>query len=801
MKILTRYILKEMVGPTLLGLAFYTSIILMRQIFELAALIIRKSLSAAEIGRLLLLTVPNVIVLTLPMALLFGILIAIGRLSADSEIIAMRALGISTRTIYRPVFIFSVLLFLVNLYLMNSVLPKGNTMLQVFQAEILTTAVQKEVKPRVFHDEYDNLMIYIDRVDLSGANWNGVFVADSRGSGDLGSTPQDAADQAARNQERVGGIGDGSGQRIVTAEHGNLSILKESKQIWLDLRKAETHVWNPARPDRYDLNRNETQRMLLPRADRIESELPSRVIQRSLKSMTLSELIRKADETRGKDDYIYNLARVEIQKKFAIPFACLAFGILALPLGITNRRGGKSSGFSVSIAVIVFYYIAITNGEQMAATGRVSPVVGMWTANIVLAAMGVYLMMRANREIGSQRDGGSWFKRLFEKKKDQGDVVADDDTESTSLLNRFDVTFPNIIDRYILREFLKVLALVIISVVALFVVIDYTDIAKDVRTNHIAFHTVFAYYRFLVFQIINWALPISVLVATLVAFGIMSKNNEITAIKSGGVSLYRVALPVVVIGLVMSVLAYFILDFVLPYANERSAALKRKIEGRPPISASGGQRLWFLGKDRYIINFLAYDRNQKVLSQVQVFEFHPTEFRITRRVWAQRARWSGKAWVFENGWIRSFQDDGTSTFSPISAPLALHYSETPEQFATEARSADQMTFAQLRRYVATIRESGYPAEDLAVKLYAKTSWPAITFIMTLLALPFSFRMGKKGALYGIGISLMLGITYWMIFAVFTKFGEVGNLPPLLSAWSANILFGIAAIYMFLHVET
>src|SRR5437660_1713927 len=147
MKILTRYILKEMVGPTLLGFAFYTSIILMRQLFDLAATIIRQSLSIGTVGRLLMLSLPHIVVLTVPMALLFGILIAIGRLSADSEIIAMRALGISTRAIYRPVFIFSFAVFLLNLYLMQVVLPRGNSKFQALRAEIYTSSVEKDLRP------------------------------------------------------------------------------------------------------------------------------------------------------------------------------------------------------------------------------------------------------------------------------------------------------------------------------------------------------------------------------------------------------------------------------------------------------------------------------------------------------------------------------------------------------------------------------------------------------------------------------------------------------------------------------
>ena len=107
----------------------------------------------------------------------------------------------------------------------------------------------------------------------------------------------------------------------------------------------------------------------------------------------------------------------------------------------------------------------------------------------------------------------------------------------------------------------------------------------------------------------------------------------------------------------------------------------------------------------------------------------------------------------------------------------------------------------MRRYIESIRNSGYAAEELTVKLYLKTSWPFLSLVMALIALPFAFKTGKRGALYGVGIALVLGIVYWMIYAVFTKFGEVGNLPPILSAWSANILFAIAAVYMFLNVET
>ena len=811
MSILTRYIFKEMVAPTFLGFTFYTSIILMQRLFDMAGMIIRRSLSAGAVGKLLLYSLPHIVVLTVPMSLLFGILIAIGRLSSDSEIVAMRALGISTRTIYRPVFLFSLAIFGLNLYLINAVMPRGNQQFVALRAELMTSSAEKAIKPRIFYDQYANLMIYVNDVDTGTGQWKGVFVADNRvdESRDV-VTPQQAADTLTappKDDASVAALAQhGSGQRIIIARSGNLSVSKPSKDVWMNLYGAETHIWDPRRPDRYDHTRNDTQRILLPNTG---SDFSVTQIARSLREMTLGELIEQERELRNsrhdEDRITRNMARVEIHKKFAIPFACIAFGVLGLPLGITNRRGGKSSGFSLSVMIILFYYVMINNGEQLAATGKIPAAVGMWGANAILLGLGVYLLIRANRDIGGQRPEGGLFRRMFRAVRSKfvrrSEATATAMEDEPGLLSRLDITFPNILDRYILREFLKILGLVLVSVIALFTIVDYNEIASDIRKNDIGLDTLLSYYRFQIFYVLNWTLPISVLVATLVTFGILSKNNEVTAIKSNGVSLYRIAVPILAVAAVICLLAYFILDFVLPYSNQRAADLKNRIEGKPAATKASEQKLWYLGKGRYIINFLSYDRTKQQLSQVQVFEFHPTEFRLTRRVFARSARWNGSAWSFENGWMRSFTDDGKSTFTLITTPLALFYPETPADFAADVKPPDQMAYAQLRRYINTIRDSGYAAEELTVKLYAKTSWPLISMVMALIAMPFAFRMGKRGALYGIGIALILGIFYWMIYAVFTKFGEVGNLPPLLSAWSANILFALAAVYMFLHVET
>src|SRR5258708_15081241 len=188
--------------------------------------------------------------------------------------------------------------------------------------------------------------------------------------------------------------------------------------------------------------------------------------------MTFRELMEQARWAQYSHDpdarETYWAAKVEMNKMFAIPFACIVFGILGLPLGITNRRGGKSSGFSLSIAIILIYYVMINNGEHLADTGKIGPAVAMWAPNLVLLLIGIYLLIRANRDSGAQRSEVGIIRRLIQaiksRKTTGGAVVADE----PAILTRFDITFPNTLDRYIIPEFLKILMLVLGSTAALF---------------------------------------------------------------------------------------------------------------------------------------------------------------------------------------------------------------------------------------------------------------------------------------------------------------------------------------------
>jgi LPS export ABC transporter permease LptG len=517
-----------------------------------------------------------------------------------------------------------------------------------------------------------------------------------------------------------------------------------------------------------------------------------------------------------------NLALVELHKKFSIPFACVVFGLFALPLGINNRRGGKTSGFAISIGIIVVYYIMINNGEEAARFGKVPPWAAMWTPNLLLAAIGIFVLIRRNRD-KSLLFGGldrwvrsdlwgrlRWFQVKRKERRKAGEEKRLQSAAKTPAAPRLllrvprpRIVFPSLLDRYVAALFTRVFAMVLASGVVIFVIFDLTEHIDEIIKNKVAFHIVTKYYKYLSLQIIYQISPIVVLVTTLMTFALLSRTSEIVACKALGISLYRLALPAIVGAMVITGFAgYLESGKILPAANEKVAEAKDVIQGRTTVHTyRRADRQWLFGQGRYIYNYLAYDSNQQTLQRLQVFDFDPAHHLI-RRLFTESAHYVGDEWVFSRGWARTFSGAGLfRKYNVFNEPRIVHYPETPGYFNSEIRPPDQMGYRELQQYIDEMSESGQPEPELVVSLDEKIAYPVISLVMALVALPFAFRLGRQGALYGIGLSVILGFVFMAIYAFFTKIGEAGALPALVAVWSPNTIFGILSVYLFLGVKS
>jgi LPS export ABC transporter permease LptF/LPS export ABC transporter permease LptG len=761
-------VLREILPPTLLGLGAYTFLLLLRSVLQLSELFVRRGIPFSTIFDLLLLTMPQILVLTIPMAFLFGILIGVGRLSGDSEIIALGASGESRWALLRPVAALS--LFLAVLVSILSVwgYPAANDRLDKMQNRLFASAALDMVKPRVFaapRTDWD-WVLFVDRDAPGAAGWRGVFLDDRS---------------------------DPSQERVILAREGRFRI--DGDRLWLDLKDAVQHSTQRTSPRIYSQSRNKMLSILI-------HETPpaahggSTTSEKGLRLQTLPELFRTAERERGLFPERYRLAWVEIHKKFAIPVACVVFALVGVPLGITNRRGGKGSGFAVSIGIILGYYLLFNTGENWAEDGRISPAVSMWLPNALLALLGAALLLKRERERRSLRERFAIWRKSLPKPKNFRPIT-DSRPVSLSGLARF----PARIDRYILSPFLAALLAIYATVGFLYLIVDYSDHADDILKRHIPAAVVNSYYRALLLPIAVQIFPFCILLAALVALAALSRNNEDTAFRACGIPLLRLGVPILFFSIAAAGVAYVCGEYFLPAANQRMHQELDRIKGRaerPPAAQAGG--VWVLGGDGYRIwNFDWYDPRTRRLWNPSIFEFD-RDFQMVRRVSGSSAQWNGAAWTFESGWVRHFQGPVESLFQEFRvAPLVE--GDPPRLFAALKQRPDEMRYRALARYVSRLEKTGYPVAPLATALAGKPASAAQAVVLALLAIPFAFTIGKRGALTGIGIGLACGMLFLVLAAFFTKLGEVGSLPPVLAAWSPNLIFSLLAGYRLTRLRT
>ncbi len=798
MRRLDRYIVSEILPPLGLGFTVYTFILLLQFLFKSADLMIRRGIPGSVVGKMLAFSLPNIVVLTIPMALLFGILVTIGRLSSDSELTAMRAGGVSLFQLYRPILIVSVLCTLVTGWLMLQILPWGNSSLQRLRLEILAHGVSQQIQPRTFYEEWQGKVVYIFEVPEGEDRWHGVFLAES--------IPGDV-------------------NEVTVAEWGEIRIDPNGERLVLRLENAVTH--KVSGPGRYEISRHRSLETLLE--EQFTSNRRAKIqASKGPRSLTLKALLARANDPDLHSTQ-RNLAKVEIHKKFAIPAACIVFGLLALPFGFNNQRGGKSSGFALSIGVIFLYNVLLSNGEEAARVGKLAPWFAMWLPNIFFAITGTFVLARKNRDksilltrtdrwirdrfwilLGSL--GEAW-KKFRSRRKSS--YLAPDETPPSSTLDdglrtrgfvlrlpRLRMRFPNLLDRYVFSQFLRVFVLVLLSVTVVYIIADLTEKMDDMAKNGIAGRIVLRYYTYLSLQIFNQVAPIVVLLTSLITFSLLSRTNEVTAAKALGTSLYRLTLPTVVACLLVAITSLVLQERILPSVNVKISMYKDMIRGRETARTyRRADRQWLFGQGRYVYNYRSYDPQTETLEQLQIFEFDEG-FRLSRRLSAGRATYSEEGWIFENGWIRSFDGVRVSDFRAFQKPVLVDYPETPEYFESEVRGPDQMSFGELREFLAERARMGQPRDvELEVILHNKLAMPAVSLVMGLVGLPFAFRLGRKGTLFGVGLAIILGMALMAVIAFSTTLGQAGVLPPWLAAWAPNMVFAIFSLYMFLGIET
>jgi len=796
MRIITRYILREVTSHALLGGVLFTFILFLHDLGNILGLFVRDSASLTDVVRIILYMLPNALSFTIPMAVLVGILLGLSRLASDSEITAMRASGMSALDFVRIVSIVSTIALVLGLFNSLYLTPRAATSLIALGESLKSSQASFEVQPRVFYEEFKDRVLYIqDITPTAGASlWHHVFLADLTEPANPHITTADSA--------------------VVVNGTPNTP---DAQTIRLHLLNGGAHDTSPTDPNQYNISTFSTTDIPIETDSQEDTHLGR--VNTPIQALSLHELWLRgtaATATGSRDASVY---RIEFNKRFSYPFACLVLMLVGVPLGISSKRGGKSTAFVLTIVLVFVYYLLSQIGAAFAQSGRLSPFLGVWGANLLFAAAGallLYQMSRGGIALSIFSTLGVSLNKLFGRltpgnghQTQSNRRLPDLATSLRRFRNISRLQFPLLLDDYVMREYATNFALVLFSFATLFLIFTFFELIGAIFRNNTPFVIVGEYLINLVPFILYNVTPLCALVAVLVTFGTLSRTSELTAMKSSGISLYRIISPVLFVTLLISAGLFTFDEVYLPAANRRQEALLSIIKDKPAQTFSHPDRKWISGQTNKagdparIFYYQYFNPETDKFANLTVFEFDPATFTLQRRIFAASARWDPQVdnWVLDNGWQRTFSGDTIASYKPFTIATFPEIKEQPAYFKKEYIPSQEMSYGELSRYVADLKQSGFITQPLIVQLNKKIAYPLITLVMAILAIPFALSMGKKGGLVGIATAIGLAITYWVVALIFESLGNVNALPAVLAAWTPDVLFGITGAYLLLRTPT
>jgi len=656
------------------------------------------------------------------------------------------------------------------------VAPRSQAAMARLQDRLKSSQASFEIQPRVFYEGFPQLVLYVENVKAAqgAAIWKGVFIAD---------TSNPAAPQ------------------ITLARQGIL-VSEGPNTLHLHLSDGSTHEADPRDPNHYQVSTFEQTDLpiSLPETESNKAQEPAPVSQ-----MTIWQLWR---EGNNKSNPAARWDLIEFHRRFALPTSCLVLALVGVPFGLSSRKGGKSTGFVLTILLVFAYYSASLVGVSLARQGRLSPPLGAWLADVVFFVAGMALLWRAERrpiDLSSLRSFWNPFKsRLTETGALFPRARSENVFRRAAQRRRvFSARFPMILDDYVLRDFAVNLLLVLSAFLLLLLVFTVFELLGDIVRNQVSPVIVGEYLLSVSPYFLYNIAPLAILLAVLITLGLMHRSNEITAIKATGISIYRIVTPVLVACAILAVGLFFSDQLYLPYANKRQDALRNMIKGKPAQTYLNPDRKWIFGQHSNIYYYQLFDSERNEFGRLSVFQFDPATFELTQRVYAARARWEDtmRQWVCTQGWERDFRGPAIENYRSFDVATFAAVSEPPTYFKKEVKQSSEMSYQELRRYIHDLQQSGFEVVRLRVQLEKKFAFPTVSFVMAVLAIPFSLQAARRGAVTGVAVAVGIALVYWTVSGLFEAMGNISELPPFLAAWSPDLIFALLGGYMILRVPT
>ena len=768
-RILDRYVLRELVAPLGISVGVFTFFLVIDRMYQMTDLVITKQVPVHLVLFLLACLLPPLLAVTLPVALLLAVLISCGRLAGDFEIAALKASGVSPLRLLRPFLAAGLTVSLLVASMTLLVNPWAAAAFQSNLFEILQSHAVTSIQERTFNTAFAPIVLYVQEVSPSQLALRGVLASDDR---------------------------DPALSRVIVAREGRVLADQRTRRVtlrFIDGSINETDAGDPRRFRHttfaiYDMN----VALRPPGAASGQETKPER-------EMSLGQLRATARDLAadGRKAAPY---RVELHKRFAFPVAAWIFVLIAFPLGMQAQRGGRAGALGSSVVLMLAYDILSTSLEEPALTGRLPAVVAIWLPNALFGLLGLGLLRAETVGMPTGWLDSVWnlATRLRPLTAVWGKTVA---TVRPAVRDRGPRGSTFVIDRYLLREYLLLLGLGLLIGSVLTVIVDLLQSLDRFLRGKPPWAYIAQHFLYLLPRELYKGLPLIVLVSTIFLFLSLTRARELDALKAAGVSLYRACAPVLAMALCISLLALVFQETALPEITVRAEEVDRvKIRGFPPRHLLRQGQIWYRSSDTRFLRIALLDPASKSLDGLVMLDLDP-EFRLLGRLDVARAQWTPEGWQMWDGIQRQISpaDQVTSTtFQHEVVAMPEHV----DDFIRVHRLPDTMSFFELRAYVAKLRSGGHQVGSYLVQLHSKLSFPLVHVIMALVAIPFALSSPRSGGrAVGLGVALVIAVGYWMVDAVAVTFGRADLLPPLLAAWTANIVFAGVGTVLLLKART
>jgi LPS export ABC transporter permease LptG len=781
--VLDRYLIRELISPFCFGGALFTFFLVIDRIYHLTELVITKGVPFHLVLQLLVYMLPSFLAHTLPMALLVAVLLAGGRLAGDLEIIAFKAAGISTLRLFRPILASALVVAGITGVLTLVVNPIANEEFQRQLFRIFQSRAISGLQERVFNGTFGDVIIYVEDVSASQVALRGLLVSDER---------------------------DPKISRIITAREGRLLSDEANRRLTLRLINGAVNeadvvpaappaapgaepgpAGGAAGPARYRYTNFSIYDMTLAVESPLKGAPRGEKPERDMSVVALRARIAElATDAHGRAPY-----EVELHKRLAFPVAALVFALVAFPLAVRSHRGGRPVALVGSLVILVSYYLVLTALEGAALRQRVPVALAIWAPNVLFTLIGVSLLVATAREWTMPPLTFVWrllagLDRLIPRRGVAADAqAAASSRDSTHLL-----------DRYLVREFLVFMGIGLAVAAALFVVIDLLQTLDRYLRVKPPLIFIVEHFIYRLPAALHDGLPVVMLVATIFLFLALSRYHELTAMKAAGISLYRVSAPILLMGLSVAVSAGLFQELFLPRLNELGEEVDRvKIRGQLPRHLQLRQRLWLRSADTRFFRVELLNPGTNDMYGVTVLELDK-QFRLVSRLDTRRAHWTPGGWELTDGAIREVVGANNVETIPFTA-TSLVMQEHIEEFTRIQKPVTSMSYWELLDYVTKLEAAGFQVKKYLVELYSKLSFPLVNLVMVLVAIPFALQSPRGGRLFGIGLAIGIMAGYLVVHYVALAFARADLLPPLLAAWTANVIFLGIGTSLFLRART